>query len=128
MDLIIGGCHQGKARYVMDAYDCGVEDIVNGEDVELEHADMGGKRCLNHFHLLVRRLMEREIPVEEFLKRFFRDNDIQVILTDEIGYGIVPVDAFEREYRETVGRQCCYLAQKAVRVQRVVAGIASTIK
>lgn len=27
-----------------------------------------------------------------------------VIVCDEIGCGLVPVDAFEREYREAVGR------------------------
>lgn len=126
MDLIIGGCHQGKTEYVMDTYGYCREDIANGE--KLEGADMGGKKCLNHFHLLVRKLMEQNIPVEEYLERLFAGNKIEVVLTDEIGCGIVPVDAFEREYRETVGRQCCILAQRAGKVQRVVAGIANTIK
>lgn len=126
MDLIIGGCHQGKTQYVMESYGYGAADIVNGE--ALKNGDMEGKKCLNHFHLLIRRLLEKNIPIEEYLEQLFSENDIEVVLTDEIGCGIVPVDAFEREYRETVGRQCCILAQKAVRVKRVAVGIASTIK
>lgn len=126
MDFIIGGCHQGKTKYAMETYGYSTDDIVNGE--ELEGTDMGGKKCLNHFHLLVRKLLEHNVPVEEYLEQLFAGNEIEVVLTDEIGYGIVPVEAFEREYREIVGRQCCSIARKAVRVQRVVAGIASTIK
>lgn len=126
MDFIIGGCHQGKTQYVMDTYGYGTEDIVNGE--ELGSVDMNGKKCLNHFHLLVWKLLEQELPVEEYLEQIFSQNDIEVVLTNEIGYGIVPVDAFEREYRETVGRQCCKIAKRAVRVKRVVAGIAIDIK
>ena len=133
MDLIIGGCHQGKTQYVMDVYGYAPEEIVNGEDLKVENhvspdEALTGKKCLNHFHLLVRRLLEEHISVEEYLDQLFAGNDIEVILTDEIGCGIVPIDAFEREYREAVGRQCCRLAQRAVRVCRVAAGIASYIK
>ena len=51
-----------------------------------------------------------------------------VIISDEIGYGLVPVDVFEREYREKSGRVNCYLAEKADQVIRVVCGIGSRIK
>ena len=30
----------------------------------------------------------------------YRENPDMVMVTDEIGYGIVPADAFDREYRE----------------------------
>ena len=35
-----------------------------------------------------------------------------VIVCDEIGCGLVPVDAFEREYREAVGRIMTGLTKK----------------
>ena len=35
----------------------------------------------------------------------------RILVTDEIGYGIVPIDPFEREYREETGRICCLLAE-----------------
>ena len=40
-------------------------------------------------------------------------------MTAEVGYGLVPVDAFERQYREAVGRICTNLAACADRVDRV---------
>ena len=51
-----------------------------------------------------------------------------IILCDEIGCGLVPVDAFEREYREAAGRVCVELAEHARRVDRVVCGIGMRMK
>ncbi len=36
-----------------------------------------------------------------------------VIITDEIGNGIIPVDQFERDWREQTGRICCYIASQS---------------
>ncbi|MBP6421033.1 MAG: bifunctional adenosylcobinamide kinase/adenosylcobinamide-phosphate guanylyltransferase, partial [Agathobacter sp.] len=42
--------------------------------------------------------------------------------------GIVPLDSFEREYRERLGRLLCEIAAKAERVERIVCGIGQRIK
>ena len=49
-------------------------------------------------------------------------------MLDEIGNGIVPLDAFEREYREQTGRAEILLAKKADEVVRVICGIGQKIK
>ena len=51
-----------------------------------------------------------------------------IIVCDEIGCGLVPVDAFEREYRESVGRICTELAKNADEVYRVTCGIGNRIR
>ena len=51
-----------------------------------------------------------------------------MIITDEIGSGIVPLDVKEREWREVHGRICCQLAGRADAVFRVIAGIGQKIK
>jgi len=51
-----------------------------------------------------------------------------VIICDEMGSGLVPIDAFQREYRDTVGKICCELAKKADTVTRVYCGIGTVIK
>ena len=51
-----------------------------------------------------------------------------VIVTQEIGYGLVPIDAFERRYRELTGRICTVLAANSDQVDRVVCGIGVTIE
>lgn len=45
------------------------------------------------------------------------------IISDEVGLGLVPCDAFEREYREMVGRVLCLLVKECNRVHRVFCGI-----
>lgn len=52
----------------------------------------------------------------------------RILVTDEIGYGIVPIDPFEREYREETGRICCLLAEKSEEVWRVCCGIGTRLK
>ena len=50
------------------------------------------------------------------------------MISDEIGNGIVPMDAFEREYREQTGRILIELAKEAEEVIRVICGIGQKIK
>lgn len=40
-----------------------------------------------------------------------QDPDV-ILVSEEVGYGIVPADAFERQYREAVGRVCTALGCK----------------
>jgi hypothetical protein len=54
--------------------------------------------------------------------------DFEVIVCNEIGCGLVPVDPDERERRERVGRLLCELAKKADAVVRVDFGCGSVIK
>ncbi len=37
---------------------------------------------------------------------------LQLLISDEIGYGLVPIDDFEREYREFHGRVMTELAEQ----------------
>jgi len=83
---------------------------------------------LDHFHLLVRRWMQAgKIPADE-TEKILSDNPDIVIITDEIGSGIVPLDVKERKWREVHGRICCQLAGRADAVFRVIAGIGQKIK
>ena len=51
-----------------------------------------------------------------------------ILISDEIGNGIVPMDPHEREYREQSGRVLIELAGRADEVVRVVCGIGQKIK
>ncbi len=52
----------------------------------------------------------------------------KTIVCNEVGGGVVPMDASEREWRECTGRLCCDIAAQADRVYRVYCGIATCIK
>ena len=62
------------------------------------------------------------------LEAYLRRRPDAVILCDEVGCGVVPMDRTDREWRERVGRTCCYLAERAERVIRVYCGIPMVLK
>ncbi|MGN0288256.1 MAG: bifunctional adenosylcobinamide kinase/adenosylcobinamide-phosphate guanylyltransferase [Lachnospiraceae bacterium] len=121
--LIIGGYAQGKLNYVLKK--------EAGENFRLVEADLPkeeGRVIINHFHLWVRSCLAAKKKPEEELKQWLLQHPDWIILSDEIGNGIVPVDAFEREYREKTGRLLIRLARLADEVERVVCGMGQKIK
>ena len=126
MIFVTGGCFQGKQQWVLQ--NCQVQPfrVADGAVCSMEAIKSAG--VLDHFHLLVRRWMEAgKIPADE-TEKILSDNLDIVIITDEIGSGIVPLDVKEREWREVHGRICCQLAGRADAVFRVIAGIGHKIK
>lgn len=110
MILVIGGQAQGKGAYVK------------------EHYGQSGRPVFSDFHLWVRnRLSEGGNPEQEILEYVDNHRDC-IIISDEVGNGIVPIDAFEREYRERTGRLLVELARNADEVVRVLCGIGQRIK
>ena len=54
--------------------------------------------------------------------------DFPVVICDEVGSGIVPMERGEREARDACGRLCIALANEAESVIRMVCGIATRLK
>ena len=100
------------------------EEAADGMDCPMEA--IYETKLLYHFHEYIRRLMkeEQELSVEELLQK----NPDLILVTNELGYGVVPVDRFDREYREKTGRVCCEIAKQATEVHRVICGIGTVIK
>lgn len=124
MRLITGGAYQGKLDYAKRLYP--EADWTDGAECPLESVTEW--RAVNHFQVFVRRWLKAGKTRDELLDVLLGTGAERIIVCDEIGCGLVPVDAFEREYRETVGRICAVLAGKAERVDRVVCGIGTRIK
>ena len=59
---------------------------------------------------------------------FTKNLDMPIVIMNEIGSGIIPLDKSEREWREISGRAGCIIADKAIEVVRVCCGIATVIK
>lgn len=51
-----------------------------------------------------------------------------ILIVNELGCGVIPMEVFDRRYRELVGRTSCELAKKAKEVHRVVCGVGTVIK
>ena len=124
MILVTGGCFQGKKAYAYKRFGILEEKGVDGAVCEMEA--LYSAKLLYHFHEYIRRMMEKK---EEWsLTRLKEQNPEIILVTNELGYGVVPVDRFDREYRERTGRICCEIAKEAKEVHRVICGIGTVIK
>lgn len=125
MRLIIGGRGQGKLDWYRK--ETGMNTLA------ADGANVGGltipsEKIWNHLHLWVKACLQEGGNPAGFLEKYCQEHEDAVIICDEIGCGVVPISASEREWREVTGRLCCSLAQRAQRVDRVFCGIGQTIK
>ena len=103
MILIIGGSSSGKHDY---ARSLGYKD--------------------NEISQNVWKLIRENPTGHDELLRSLRE--MPVVICDEVGSGIVPMERHEREARDACGRLCITLAAEAERVVRMVCGIATVLK
>ena len=111
MILIIGGSYQGKTEYAGSHY------AVRPQLVHLEQQ--------------VRKELQQGKTKEDILTGIFAyidQNPGCVVICDEAGSGIVPLDAFERKYRDVLGEILMKLAARAEEVIRVICGIGQVLK
>ena len=124
MRIITGGAFQGKRAFAEKLYP-GVE-WTDGGRCALD--EIRTCRAVYGFHEFVKRWIKQGKSWEELASLMLEENRDLILICDEIGCGLVPVDAFEREYRESTGRVMNALAEQAERVDRVVCGIGRRIK
>jgi Adenosyl cobinamide kinase/adenosyl cobinamide phosphate guanylyltransferase len=127
MELYIGGYAQGKLTYVLKKTAIPPERVYDPAAAVPDCAETGAA-VINRFHILVKALLKEGKAPEDRIREILAHNPGVVVISDEVGNGIVPTDAGEREYRERLGRILCGLAEKADRVERIVCGIGQKIK
>ena len=127
MNLVIGGAYQGKLAFAQKEYQ--LEDPRDWADGEVcSREELFSCRGINHFHLFVRRMLEAGEEVSSLAEELLQRNPRAVVVTTELGCGVVPVEAFDRNYRESCGRLCTRLAEASSRVHRVICGVGTVIK
>jgi len=105
MKLYIGGAYQGQE--------------------ELARRENPGAEMIPDFHL---QLKGFDGDPHAFAEDFCREHPDAVIIADEIGCGVVPIDRNDRAWREAAGRALCVLAQRSESITRVICGIGVRIK
>ncbi|WP_342759173.1 bifunctional adenosylcobinamide kinase/adenosylcobinamide-phosphate guanylyltransferase [Kineothrix sedimenti] len=127
MELYIGGYAQGKLRYVLKESGRGLESVVDGALEDL--ADIGQeKEIINRFHeWFFLKLQLKEEP-EKIIEQILSNRKDLIIISNEVGCGIVPMEEEQRQYRERLGRCLCDIAKKADRVERIICGLGQRIK
>lgn len=141
MKIVTGGAYQGKLAYAKEMY--GLKDgWIDGRSCEPE--ELLTCSGIVQFHEFVRRMLEEgqwpepfclppglselERHAEGFAAWLAAGNPDIVIVTNELGCGVVPIDPAERFWREAVGRICTCLAARADEVVRVSCGIGMRLK
>ena len=107
MILIVGGFAAGKRAWA--------RDNLGYRDSDFSRDPRDGAPVLYDLQDL------EQADWEDLLKK-------EVVICNEVGCGLVPVDPAERERRERTGRLCIELAKRADRVIRVVCGVGTAIK
>lgn len=125
MRLVIGGASQGKLDFVLEKYGLEEKDVMDGNTgdmVDISH------KVFYAFETWFRRQLEAGGSPEDAADSLLSSLPELIIICDEVGSGIVPIEPFEREYRERLGRCLITLAAKAQSVERVFCGIGQKIK
>ena len=116
--FIIGGAFQGKTDYAKKQFSLVQKDIY---ECTKELAPDLNRRCVTHLENYVWYALKTETELE------INFPDEAVLIMDDIFCGVVPMDAFERRWREECGRYAQRIAAKS-RLIRVSCGIAQVIK
>ena len=148
MILIVGGSHQGKSRAALRHFNRvnGMESSSVLDGRMMEERGFGGVEELYeallsadvilHLEKLFEYLMRETENPEDFGSAFLLHMEARekaegrdrVLTADEIGCGIVPLDPFERDYREREGRFCQRAAAQAREVYRILCGLEMRLK
>lgn len=103
--LIIGGAFQGKSEF----------------------AKRFNLPILDNLQDKVKAIFQNRVDVKEEIIKQVEGKNI-VVICNEVGCGIIPLDKTERVYREITGRVLIDIAKIADQVYKIEAGIAQKIK
>ena len=126
MRLVIGGAFQGKKAYVAEKYQLPNEKMTDGSAASYE--EIFDTPCLYHFQEWVKERLKEGKKLESLEEELIDKNPDIILISNELGYGVVPIDKFDREYRETTGRVCTRLAKKSKSVVRIICGMECVLK
>lgn len=146
MEFIIGGCFQGKSEFARRRYEKERACLLSEEEWFALAAD--GRRdtwekaytapVLEHLEAYIQRiamkegegysLVEKKQRILAWLEEVFARNPKGMIVMDEVGCGVVPIQKEAREYRDLAGVAGQFVAGRADAVYRLLMGIEERIR
>lgn len=153
MELYIGGFAQGKLEYVQNkkaeeaisiamVIDCAQSDYqktlqsidnkIKNENADVNNiANVNDIVIINHLHMWVKDLLREgmeESEVQLTILSWVSTHPNTILICDELGNGIVPLEKMDRIWREQTGRLMIELAKQAERVERILCGLGQRLK
>ncbi len=109
MILIVGGYSQGKYEFAKKKF--------------------GEKRiALKNINSYANKLFLENKDIEDAADMIIKKCYGDIIITDEIGNGIIPLEKDQRDFRDWMGRVQVLIADRADEVIRVISGLGQKIK
>lgn len=129
MELYIGGFSQGKLNFVKSLYPN--YKVFCEDDFEKILSLKDEKFIWNNFHLTIKNLLKAKIEsskIQNDLSKIILSNPEIIIISCEIGSGIIPLEKDERFFREFTGRLLCQIAKNSKKVVRIICGLSQQLK
>ena len=116
----------GKRAYAESLYK-NFDFIYDLESCEPEIIEEGFNLILN-LQAGTKNLLSRNINVLEFFESKLEILRDSILIGDEISSGVIPIEKFERQWRDETGRLYQFLAKEADTVDRIFAGLPLRLK
>ncbi len=120
MILVIGGSHQGKKGFVCEKYN------ITSERMYGSLVDEDGTYAVYDLQQIIRDNLD--LDVKKIVMDYIESHPDVIIICNEIGNGLVPIDEKDRYYRDVTGEILIEIARKATEVWRVICGTGQKIK
>ncbi len=129
MDLIIGGAYNGKLQYTLKTYNLSINDLKDAGSCSLQ--DAFNLKGVYNLHKLIKNIIDQGSYKSDFHMDILNNillSNMEVIICDEVGSGIIPAEENDRLMREYTGRLLAELSNRCEKVIRLYYGIPVIIK
>lgn len=127
MKLIIGGYAQGRLSYALKKYQLTEQDVWDAANAGNSDS-WRDKKVIYHAEEFVTKYLKTNQDVLQEIRNRLPDFQDKIIITQEVGCGLVPIDPDERRWREAVGHMNQLLAEYSESVERVCCGLGMYLK
>lgn len=126
MIMITGGAYQGKKAYAAERFGLSPEEMIDG--TYCGYTELINAKCVYNYHKFIKKLLKNGEDAVQYTTELCGNNSGLIVIMDEIGSGIIPLDREERSWREVTGRCGCIIAERSDEVIRMICGIPEMIK
>ena len=122
--LVFGGAFNGKLKYVKDKYSLKDEEIYycKSDEINLE------KKVISGFHIFIREMLINNKDAIKYIEENKELLKEKILIADDINSGIVPIDKFDRKWRDVNGKVLQILSEENNKVIRVFFGLEMVLK
>ena len=122
MNLIIGGAYQGKRAFAENTLGIPAADIYTCAGSGIDFS----KPCIDRLEEFTLACVKENKDPLGILKG--QDLSGKTLICMDVFCGVVPIDPELRQWRQTTGLVCQYLAAQADRVYRIFCGLEQRLK